>query len=197
MPDRQKQALIKQAIKRHSDQLYGILCDYVVKFGMAQPDGVESVASDLLSATVVEALEKADRYDSAREVVPWLLGIALNLIKRERVDRARQSSRIILIQDMYPASADTLSEDELFSRFSQMSSEIDDFESNQWIQEMLAPLSEEDRDVIGLCVLAEMDSAAVAQELGISAGAVRVRLHRALKRLRATRRFQERVIKHG
>jgi len=49
----------------------------------------------------------------------------------------------------------------------------------------LVLLSPDDQRVIRLAVLAEVDGEALAAALGITAGAARVRLHRAIKRLRA------------
>ncbi|MBX3061605.1 MAG: hypothetical protein KF726_01440 [Anaerolineae bacterium] len=48
----------------------------------------------------------------------------------------------------------------------------------------MALVSVEDARLLKLAVLHDLDGDELAQELGITAGAARVRLHRALRRLR-------------
>lgn len=48
----------------------------------------------------------------------------------------------------------------------------------------MADLDPKDRALIGLRYVADLDSEAIGRELGLSASAVRVRLHRLLARLR-------------
>ena len=46
-------------------------------------------AEDLLQSTFLEAIETADRFDSSRMLIPWLLGILANLVRREQATRQR------------------------------------------------------------------------------------------------------------
>lgn len=197
MVDAQKQALIRSAVKQDTRKLHAIFCDYIIKLGLAVPEGVEGQATELLNDVVVVALEKADTFDPERLAVPWLLGIGLNLLKRRRSDLARSNKHMIPIRDLYRSNEAQFSDDELFERFAEAAPTADEFESSEWIQQVLAPLTEADRTIIRLAVLHELDSAAIAQQLNISQGAVRVRLHRALKRLRASFRFQHEEVKYG
>ena len=48
----------------------------------------------------------------------------------------------------------------------------------------LARLDSKDRVLIGLRYVADLDSAVIGREMGLSASAVRVRLHRLIGRLR-------------
>src|SRR5690606_22820778 len=56
-------------------------------------------AEDLVQATFVAAIEHAARYDPARPVLPWLLGILVNQARRERRRRGRAPAA-----DRVPAS---------------------------------------------------------------------------------------------
>ena len=58
------------------------------------------------------------------------------------------------------------------------------FESREQVQEMLALVSPDDAEVLRLALLHELDSQGLADYLGVSVGTARVRLHRALRRLR-------------
>lgn len=53
------------------------------------------------------------------------------------------------------------------------------------VREALKQLSSEDRDLLRMMYYEDMDSGALAQQLGITAGALRVRKHRVLGRLAA------------
>jgi RNA polymerase sigma-70 factor (ECF subfamily) len=51
-------------------------------------------AEDLLQETFLVAIEQRRRYDPARAVVPWLLGILANLARRRRVARRRSAAAV-------------------------------------------------------------------------------------------------------
>ncbi len=42
------------------------------------------VADDLVQSTFLDAIERADRYDASRGVVPWLCGLLANHARRHR-----------------------------------------------------------------------------------------------------------------
>jgi DNA-directed RNA polymerase specialized sigma24 family protein len=60
-----------------------------------------------------------------------------------------------------------------------------DLNANEEARALLALVSrEDDRQVLRLAVLHDLDGTALGKALGISSGAARVRLHRAINRLR-------------
>jgi RNA polymerase sigma-70 factor (ECF subfamily) len=59
-----------------------------------------------------------------------------------------------------------------------------DYEANPVAESMLARCSNEDQTILRLAILEELDGDAVARRLGVPPGTARVRLHRAIKRLR-------------
>ncbi len=182
------QARLREFIQEESEALLGTLRFYVVRAGLAETRQAAHVAADeLLSEVVVEALSHAGRFRPDAQPKAWLLGIAANLIKRRQADLARRDRREPLVRDMMPDHEGTMSEDELFDRLAALSTgdPAANLEQDEAVSALLAHLSGDDRRVITLAVLHGLDGRALAQELGIQPGAARVRLHRALGRLRA------------
>lgn len=138
-------------------------------------------ADDLTSDTFLVAFERRDRYDTAvASALPWLLGIATRLIRRRRRDeiaswRATAASQGLggegTVHAIYDPSGET---DDRIDADLAMSS----------IALAVAKLPKRDRDVLTLCAWSELDSAGIAEALGIPEGTVRSRLHRARKILR-------------
>lgn len=180
-----KRLLIEDAIMQNQITLQNILRGYVMRFGLADIADAKQIADEVFTELVIEALEHADRYDADREAIPWLIGIGLNIIRRRRSATARQNQREIPIRDLYSATEAQQSDGELFDRVGSAMDILQTAESNQNVTDMLSRLSEADAQVIRLAILHDLDSETVAQHLNITPSAARVRLHRALKRLRA------------
>jgi RNA polymerase sigma factor (sigma-70 family) len=180
------QDLIRQFIAGESETLLGTLRYYVVRAGLADGRDAAPVASELLDEVVVQALEHAERFRPSGQPMAWLLGIAANLIRRRQAERATRDRREPLVRDLCSSAQDALSEDELFDRVASLSAggPIADWEANEAASAILAHVSADDRRVLQLAVLHGLNGEALAQELGIKPGAARVRLHRALNRLR-------------
>jgi RNA polymerase sigma-70 factor (ECF subfamily) len=142
-------------------------------------------AHELLNDLVVEALAHAERFDATRQPVPWLLGIAANLVKRRQSARARDHRREPLVRDIAGEGSAALADDEIFDRVAALTADPGEpLETQQRVDMLLEPLSKADRRLVQLAILHDLDGAALARELGIQPGAARVRLHRALGRLR-------------
>ncbi len=180
------QAFLRQFVENEAELLLKILCAYAVRFGVATPRTASAVAAELLSELVIEALRHAHRYDRQRQPMAWLLGIAVNLIRRRRASSARLERREPLLRDLTPANADHLSDGELFDRFVALAAggPAQALEQRERLDALLAYLPEDERRLLRLAALHDMNGELLARELGISPGAARVRLHRALKRLR-------------
>lgn len=185
--------LLRQCIEEQAETLLGTLRYYVVRAGLADHQGATLAAVELLNELVVEALEHADRFRPTGRPMAWLLGIAANLIKRRQAERATRSYREPLVFDLTPAGHDALNEDELFDRLAALTP-VDpawDLEADEEVTALLAHVSEDDQRVLRLAVLYDLNGKELAQELGITPGAARVRLHRALNRLRDAWQVQE------
>jgi RNA polymerase sigma factor (sigma-70 family) len=185
--------LLRRCIEEQTQTLLGTLRYYVVQAGLADSQGATLAAVELLNELTVEALEHADRFRPSGRPMAWLLGIAANLIKRRQAERATRSHREPLVFDLYPGGHDALSEDELFDRLAALTpaDPAQALEAGEEVSAILAHVSEDDQRVLRLAVLYDLNGKELAQELGITPGAARVRLHRALNRLREAWQAQE------
>jgi RNA polymerase sigma-70 factor (ECF subfamily) len=185
--------LLRRFIEEHAETLLGTLRYYVVRAGLADRQGATLAAVELLNGVTVEALTHADRFRPSGQPMAWLLGIAANLIKREQAGRATRNRREPLVRDLYPHAQAAISEDELFDRLATLdvSDLAQDLEASEGVSAILAHVSENDQRVLRLAVLHDLNGRELAAELGVTPGAARVRLHRALNRLRDAWQAQE------
>ncbi len=199
MPSNQptNRARLRRFIAAESATLHATLRLYVSRAGVSGEQEVVRIADELLNEVTVEALEHAERFDPARSPMAWLLGIAANLIKRRQTAIFRRDQREPLIRDLLPNAADAMSDAELFDRFASftVSDPAQAYEDEERVAALLSGVSESDRRVLRLAIVHGLNGETLARELGITPGAARVRLHRALNRLRAA--YQEQMkVKH-
>jgi RNA polymerase sigma factor (sigma-70 family) len=187
----EQREILLRTMREDAASLELIIRSYVVKMGLASGEEAESRSREILNETVVAALQAADSYDTSRRPVPWLLGIAIKRIQRAIAAVKKTHEREIPIRDLYAGHEADASDDELFENFAFWVQQPQAFESEESLHNLLAPLSESDREIIQRAVMQDMDAPSIAAELGISPSAVRVRLHRALKRLRGHLQLQE------
>lgn len=166
--------------------LLGIIRSYVMRMGLARGEEVSTVALEVLQEVVLEALDHADRFNPTSQPMAWLLGIAINVIKRKKYERIKRSQRELSISDVSLMQEEGLSESDLFDQITANTSAGPDqeFAANEQAELLLSLVSPEDQHILMLAFLQGFEREALAQKLGISPGATRVRLHRALKRLR-------------
>jgi RNA polymerase sigma-70 factor (ECF subfamily) len=146
--------------------------------------------SDVVQETLAEADRRLDDYARRRPLpfYPWLRQLAderLAILYRRHVAAQRRSVRR---EEDLPAplsheSVAALAE-RLVDRGSRPGSRLMRQELRQRVQDALGQLSERDREVLVLRHLEQRPTAEVADRLGVSEGAVRVRVVRALARLR-------------
>lgn len=176
---------LRQFIEDESPVLTRTLGFYLNRAGLALS------ASELLSEVVVEALRHEDRFNPARQPRAWLLGIAANLIRRKQAELARLNWREPLARDLY--SSDELSDDEVFdwlASFGDVESP-EALDADEAANALLANAPPDDAHVLRLAILNGLDGEALAKALGVTPGAARVRLHRALNRLRRAARAEK------
>jgi len=180
---------LENFIKEESGVLHKILRQYVLRAGLVGSGDINTVAHELLNEVMVEALGHVERLKDDMQPRAWLLGIAANLIKREQTTRAKREQREPLIRDLYVRSEEALSEDELFDLLSTASDySTDELEANDTINSLLSGLTKSDADLLRLAILHDLSGSALASAMGITINAARVRLHRALDRLREVHR---------
>jgi RNA polymerase sigma-70 factor (ECF subfamily) len=133
-------------------------------------------------------LEHADRFDPNGQPRAWLQGIAANLIKRRQAKRARLNRREPLVRDLYDSDSELISDEEIFDYFATLVDTTNDpsqmMESDEAVSALLEGIPPNEQRVLQLAIVTGLDGKTLARELGISPGAARVRLHRALNNLR-------------
>jgi RNA polymerase sigma-70 factor (ECF subfamily) len=125
-------------------------------------------ADDLLQATFVTAIERADSFDATRKLLPWLLGILAHHALAARRGRARVPQA-----------------DQLASRASEDPAVLaEQSELSAFAHDALAELPQRYRDVLGPVLIDDERAVDVAARRGASAGVVRMQVHRGLELLR-------------
>jgi RNA polymerase sigma-70 factor, ECF subfamily len=138
--------------------------------------------SDLVAATFLSALERADSFDSSKgDAAAWLLGIAAKLLANQR----RRAVREQLARARFDARA-LLSADEVETLLARMDASV---EAGQ-VRAAMETLSEPYQEVLLLASESSLSPAAAAKALEISPTAFRVRLSRARRALRRAMQSQ-------
>ena len=177
---------MQAALEREAPGLLRTLRVYVWRAGIATGSTLEEVAQEVLSEVVAEALEHADRFDPSRQPRAWLLGIAANLIKRRQAARATNARREPAMGDLYADAQADEHDGELFDRLAALAGPGPEeaVAANDQAAYLLGLVSPEDRRVLQLAILYDLDGEQLAQALGTTPVAARVRRHRAMNRLR-------------
>lgn len=134
--------------------------------------GDRSEAEEVTQEVFLKVIARAGQYDGRAPVSSWLFAIAANACR----DRLRSPSRrSVPIDEHAPVfSAPPASEEALLSR-----------ERRDSVRRALALLSDEQREALVLARWHGMPYAEVARALGITEGAVKTRVFRAMETLKA------------
>jgi RNA polymerase sigma-70 factor, ECF subfamily len=133
-----------------------------------------SASDDVVQETFLRAQAHLDAVREPDKVGPWLFRIAHNLCLDQL--RARQASHIDPAVDPETAAA---------CPAVSVQRDIERGEMSACVREKVDHLPETDRSVILLYDIMSLTHQEIADVLGIEAGAVKVRLHRARRKLRA------------
>lgn len=182
-----KQAQLRRFLENEAeaDALLGILSSYVRKAGLATGAEIQDVAYAVLGDTLVEALPRVDKFDPQRSPRAWLLGFAINIIRRRRKN-AQHLEHEVSVRQALGSTASDLSDDEVWDRFARRQSDDPsvDVLAEAGVAEILALVGPDDQQVLQLALLHNLDGEELGQALSIKSTTARVRLHRALDRLR-------------
>ena len=136
-----------------------------------------STAEEVTQEVFVKVISRAHQYDGRAEVSSWLFAIAANAC-RDRRRRDRRATVVPLEAVPEPAhKADGIE------------TVLSDRERREAVRRALSALSEEQREALVLARYHGLPYAEIAQVLGISVGAVKTRIFRAVEALKA--RFSE------
>ena len=142
--------------------------------------GIE-IADDVMAETFAVAFQRRDRYDLAQaEAIPWLYGIATNLIRGHRRAEARRWRA--LARDVRSAGSESEAE--------RVTARVSAQAGRPALMRALAGLPARQRDVLLLYAWGELDYDEIARALDVPVGTVRSRLHRARAALEGDTRWK-------
>lgn len=190
---------ISEFLSENASDLLATLRTYVWRMGLARGEAVAPTAVEVLQEVVIEALDHPDRFHPDGQLMAWLLGIGANVIKRKKVEFAKHSRRELFIGELAQTQAEPLNDDELFDQITTDTrigpeQEIAANEQAVWLLSLVSP---EDQQLLLLAFLYDFEREGLAKRLGITPIAARVRLHRALKRLRSAWHEQDVKLREG
>jgi RNA polymerase sigma factor (sigma-70 family) len=156
------------------DHLYRTHADQIFRYCLRRT-GDPAVADDIRSAVFYEAWRRRREVDlSTREALPWLYGVAANVI-RNHVRSSRRRRAAFRRVPRPPEEADV---SELIA------DRLDATEQARGAIEMVNQLPAGERHVVLLCLVDDLSYEEAARALGLPIGTVRSRLSRARARLR-------------
>jgi RNA polymerase sigma-70 factor (ECF subfamily) len=133
-----------------------------------------ATAEDLVSIVFLEAWRRMDKALPSGKELPWLFGIALNVVRNRR--RAERRHAAALRRVPRPRAIQSFADDS--------EQRVDDEELMGRALELVARLPRREQEVFALCAWSELSYEDAAVALGIPVGTVRSRLSRARARLR-------------
>ncbi|MFE3455450.1 RNA polymerase sigma factor [Nonomuraea sp. NPDC059194] len=135
----------------------------------------EDPAEDIVAETFITAFERRESYDMARgDALPWLYGIATNLIGRHR------RREVTLYRALSRTGADSVTEP--FT--DQVDQRVAATALRRRLAAALAALPRAHRDTLLLVTWAELTYEQAAEALDVPVGTVRSRVNRARGKLR-------------
>jgi RNA polymerase sigma-70 factor, ECF subfamily len=146
-------------------ELYEPICGYVLR-RVRDPED----AAEIIAETFATLWRRFDRCPKGTELRPWLFGVARRVIANQRRGQRRRS-----------ALSDRLAQNFDQSTFQTVGTP----EDTSTLARAFASLSDSDRELLSLVAWEGLTREELAIALGTSRAVVRLRLHRASRRLRA------------
>ena len=136
--------------------------------------GDEALAEDAVQSAFLAAMEKAEHFDEGRRVMPWLLGLLSIELRRLRADARRLPDPGRLLEDIERRSPDSPDAAAVQS------------ELRAIVAAKVEELPDTYRDAVRTHLFSGTPAAHHAAQVGLSPGALHVRIHRGLGLLRAS-----------
>lgn len=136
--------------------------------------GSWATAEDMLSVVFLEAWRRRDKELPPDKVLPWLYGIATNVVRNHRRSERRYVAALSRMPRLEPEPD--------FAR--RVAERLDDERQAQHVLALLGTLPRREQDVYVLCAVEELAYEDAALALDVPIGTVRSRLSRARARLR-------------
>lgn len=136
--------------------------------------GSWAVAEDMLSVVFMEAWRRRDQDLPPEKVLPWLYGIATNVVRNQRRSERRYRAALNRVSAVLAESDSAGMSD----------ARVDDQWQAQGALNLLRTLPQREQDAFVLCAWMELSYEDAAIALRVPVGTVRSRLSRARARLR-------------
>lgn len=134
-------------------------------------------ADDVVAEVFRVAFERRTTFDtSAPSALPWLYGIAANLVRREHRSHARRLGALRRADGRRESAVDPVAE---------VAARLDAGAEREVLAAGLLSLADDDREVLLLVAWEQLAPTEAAAVLGIPAATARTRLHRARHQIRA------------
>jgi RNA polymerase sigma factor (sigma-70 family) len=156
-------------VERHATSVFRYLASRVDR----------SSSEDLLSDVFEAAFRARQRYDSRYDdALPWLLGIATNVIRHHRRSDTRHASMVRRVTQLHGRTQEPSEGVDAVVASAELNDQM------QQMRRALAALDDKDREILVLSAGLGLRYEDIARALGIRVGTVRSRLSRARRRLR-------------
>lgn len=192
---------LQRFLQENATSLQHILRGYVVKVGLASGENVDLVATEIFQDAVVETLTHAERFNPDMQARPWFLAIAANILKRYRAASLKRSRFEIRAESLIHQPEQENEQGVLDSIMTASVGGASEPEqallAHEHARELLALVQPEDAQLLYMALVQGWDASALGMFLHVSPGTARVRLHRALSRLRVAWRKAEQREEHG
>jgi RNA polymerase sigma factor (sigma-70 family) len=132
---------------------------------------------DLHQEVFVAAWSSLHRFDARQAFVPWVYGIARNLLRHRLRELARRRTSSVALDEL-PDETSGL------ATFGAADQRLAASPRAAQALRHLQALPEAERELLGLRIIEGLGAAAIAELIHSTPGSVRVRVHRALQRLR-------------
>ncbi|MCO5176638.1 MAG: sigma-70 family RNA polymerase sigma factor [Thermomicrobiales bacterium] len=154
-------------------QLYDRYADRVFRYALSRTSSFDA-AEDITSETMLAVFERLDAFDADRGAfTTWVFTIASRRIADHQRNRWRAIKHAVDTRRRRQVTAD----DEMFAAVARTETRI-------CLLNAVARLPGDQRELVALRYAAELTSVEIADILGISSSAVRMRLTRVIRQLR-------------
>lgn len=200
---------LETCFRNHFADLAQMLRPHILQMGLATNRAdAERLAFDVLSEAYLEVERSPQNYNITLSAKAWIVGLALNLLRRRRTESSRRAVREVplgpddaaaLIGEVNDAIRDDMGDRFIFRLLvkaavnhsqepheclAQEQAETEYDLLLKQVLDLIPTLDPMDQGVLTANLQTNFDCSTTARLLGIRPGAARTRLHRAIRRLR-------------
>ena len=170
--ERTVQVYVSRVIKQFGNK-FDLSCDR---------NSIQTIATEILQDTVETVLKKSEEFDLSYSPLPWIKGIAVNKVRGWQRDRTRNSERVVSIRKL--SSDDRNSSEEEILGILTKSSRSSEEKGSMMLQYLLSLVNENNRQVLKLAFVDDLNGKDLAAALGVSKGTAYTKKNRAIARLK-------------